>query len=171
MISRADFVRVICWLTGALIAGPVEACAGEPVEPEQHEAFTGVEIRRILQHALPPMPASPTNAVADDPDAAALGQRLFFETRFSANERVSCATCHDPARAFTDGRQVAQGLGTLSRHTPSLLNVAYNRWFFWDGRADTLWSQALEPIEHELEYGGSRMRVSIARTRPIVRAC
>jgi cytochrome c peroxidase len=122
--------------------------------------FSDAEIRRILTHAMPPPPPSATNAWADNAAAAHLGQYLFFDTRFSSNGEISCATCHDPAQDFTDGAQLGRGIGTMPRHTPSLLNVAYNRWFFWDGRADSLWSQSLEPIEHELEYGGNRLRVA-----------
>jgi cytochrome c peroxidase len=53
--------------------------------------------------------------------------------------------------------QFAEAIGTMDRHTQSLFNVAYNRWFFWDGRADTLWSQALEPIENPVEMGLARV--------------
>jgi cytochrome c peroxidase len=127
--------------------------------------FTSQEIARILKHSpLPPAPPDETNQVADDPAAARLGQALFFETRLSSNGQVSCATCHDPQRSFADGRALAQALGRGRRHTPSLWNVAYNRWFFWDGRADALWSQALKPIETAVEMGGSRLAVAALLT-------
>ncbi len=124
---------------------------------QQAVAFTPEEITRILQHSpLPDAPRDATNRVAGDPAAARLGQFLFFDTRFSSNNQVSCATCHDPRQGFTDGKQLAQGLATHDRHAQSLWNVAHNRWFFWDGRADSLWSQALTPIEREDEFGGDR---------------
>jgi len=120
--------------------------------------FTPLEKRRILQHSpIPPVPDDPTNDWDKDPRAALLGQSLFFDTGFSRNGAVSCSTCHQPQRAFTDGHPVAQGLAPGTRHTPGLLNVAHQRWFFWDGRADTLWSQALHPIEHPAEFGSSRV--------------
>jgi len=109
---------------------------------------------------LGPVPPDPTNAVADDPRAARLGQFVFFDPRFSANGRVSCATCHDPALSFTDGKVIGEGMSQGERHTPSLWNVAYNRWFFWDGRADTLWSQATKPFESPSEIGGSRLTMA-----------
>ncbi|MCC6407812.1 MAG: c-type cytochrome [Planctomycetes bacterium] len=113
---------------------------------------------RIRQHSpRPAPPADPTNRVADDPRAAKLGQRLFFEKRWSKNGEISCATCHEPERAFADAKPLGEGLAKLERHTPSLLDVAYNRWFFWDGRADTLWSQALGPFENDAEMGGTRV--------------
>lgn len=116
-------------------------------------------IARILQHApLPAPPADPTNRVADDPRAATLGQALFFDARLSQDGKVSCATCHDPARAFTDGRAVSRTIAPARRNAPSLYNVAQQRWLFWDGRADSLWSQALQPIENPVEMGGDRRR-------------
>lgn len=111
---------------------------------------------RTLQHSpLPPLAPDPTNAVADDPRAAQLGQYLFFDKGLSASGRFSCASCHDPALHFTDGKALFEGLGRGERNTPTLWNAAYQRWFFWDGRADTLWSQALGPIQNPLEMGTS----------------
>ncbi len=112
---------------------------------------------------LSPAPAAaddPTNSVADDPNAASLGQRLFFDTRLSADGSVSCATCHDPAEGFADGRVLAEGLGTTGRHAPTVLGSAANRWFFWDGRADSAWAQALGPLENPVEHGTSRLAVA-----------
>ena len=121
--------------------------------------FDDTEKRRILQHSpLPAPPLDSTNKFADDPAAAHFGQFLFFETRLSANGELSCASCHDPSKHFTDGKPLGEGLRTGKRHTPGLWNVAYNRWFFHDGRADTLWSQALHPLESDDELGGNRMR-------------
>jgi cytochrome c peroxidase len=128
--------------------------AGEPV------TFTELEQRRILQHSpLPSLPPS-TSRYADDDRAARLGQFLFFDPRLSANGEVSCATCHDPANGFADGKPVAEGMGSGTRHTPALWNVAYNRWHFWDGRADSLWAQALNPIERDIEMGSSRLELA-----------
>lgn len=127
--------------------------------------FAGEELTAILQHSpLPPLPPDPTNAVADDPRAAALGQFLFFDAELSADRTVSCATCHAPSRAFADGVQFARGIGVGERHTPALWNVAWQRFWFWDGRADSLWSQALQPIENPLEHGFTRQRL-VARLR------
>ena len=106
---------------------------------------------------LPPVPVDPTNAFADDPRAAHFGRVLFYDERFSANGEISCATCHDPDLGWADGSVTAAGLSSFGLHTPSLWNVAHNRWFFWDGRADTLWSQAVEPWEHPNEMGGDRV--------------
>ena len=128
-----------------------------PVAADEAVTFTDVDVKRLLQHSpLPPPPADETNAKADDPRAAALGRALFFETRLSGGGRLACASCHQPERSWTDGLALAHGTEEGRRHTPSLWNVAYNRWYFWDGRADSLWSQALQPIESPREMAGSR---------------
>jgi len=108
---------------------------------------------------LPDPPGDPTNAVYEDAAAARLGQALFFDTGLSANDEVSCATCHAPDQGWGDGRRKAKGIGHRPRHTPTLWNVAYNRWFYWDGRKDTLWSQALAPLEDPNEHGMSRLEI------------
>lgn len=122
--------------------------------------FDEPTLARILQHApLTAPPADPTNRVADDPHAARLGQALFYDARLSKNGQVSCATCHDPALAFSDGRALARGMGTSTRNAPSLYNVAWQRWLFWDGRADSTWAQALQPLESATELGGDRTAI------------
>jgi len=105
-------------------------------------------------------PDDPTNAVADDPAARALGKALFFDAGLSPSNEVSCATCHDPAEHLSDGRPVAKGAGTGDRRTPSIALAAHARWQLWDGRADTLWAQALGPIEDAREMASSRIFVA-----------
>jgi cytochrome c peroxidase len=77
-----------------------------------------------------------------------LGKRLFFDTRLSADGTLSCASCHQPERAFSDGRPVPRGVNNAEgvRNAAALINRAYGQTFFWDGRADSLAHQALEPI-------------------------
>ena len=121
------------------------------------------QIQALSLASLPPLPADPSNAVGDRTEAAALGHRLFFDPRLSANGKISCATCHQPALRFTDGKVLGEGLAVLGRHTPSIVGMAYSPWQFWDGRADSLWSQALGPMEHPKEMG-------LARTELVRRA-
>lgn len=117
------------------------------------------QLRRALAMSPPgPVPADPTNRVADDPDAAIFGQMLYFETRLSGNNRVSCATCHPPDHGFADPEPLSTGISLTGRHAPHVTDAAYNRWQFWDGRADSQWSQALGPLESEAEHGGSRLQ-------------
>jgi cytochrome c peroxidase len=121
--------------------------------------FTDEEISRIQQHSpLPPPPPDPTNAVAGDPTAAHLGQYLFFDRRLSSTGSVSCASCHDPELGWGNGKRVGEAIGLTTRNVPTLWNTAYNRWFFWDGRADSQWAQALQPLEDPAEHGGSRLQ-------------
>ena len=119
--------------------------------------LTEAERRAILRHG--PWPeataADPSNRVAGQPAAIALGRLLFFDPRLSADGSVSCATCHQPGRAWTDGRPVAHGLRPTDRNTLGLLGVGGQRWFGWDGGGDTLWGQSLRPILDKREMGGS----------------
>jgi len=83
------------------------------------------------------------------PEKVALGKQLFFDPRLSGDNRMSCATCHLPDKAFGDGLARAKGHGdkSLARNTPSLLNVGFYERFDWDGRAKSLEEQALGPIQ------------------------
>ncbi len=108
--------------------------------------------------SLPVLPDDPSNAVAADPRAATLGWRLFFDPKLSVNSAISCATCHQPERAFTDGRARGRALGESARNTRSMVGAAYSPWQYWDGRKDSLWSQALSPLEDVAEHGGNRMQ-------------
>ena len=114
------------------------------------------QLRALSLAELEPLPADPSNRFADDARAAALGQRFFFETRFSSNGKVSCATCHIPNREFQDGKPLANGVGITGRRTMPIAGTAYAPFLFWDGRKDSLWSQALGPLESPVEHGGKR---------------
>jgi len=129
---------------------------GGPAVPPD---FTPEEIERVLQHSpLGGPPRDSTNAVFENPAAAQLGQRLFFDPGFSRDGTVSCSTCHVAARGLADGQALPSKF-PVDRNVPSLWNVAYNRWFFWDGRADSLWSQALQPLENPREHGATRLQI------------
>jgi cytochrome c peroxidase len=88
-------------------------------------------------------------------DRVLLGRRLFSDSILSRDGTVTCATCHDPRRVFTDGRSLGVGVfGRLgARHVPTLINRGYGRTFFWDGRASRLEDQVLQPIENPTEFG------------------
>jgi cytochrome c peroxidase len=148
--------RLAALLLGAsLLAGA--ATPGTPgldLEPAQ--------VRRILQHGPWPLSVTrdPSNRVSGDPDAIALGRRLFFEPRLSGTGTIACVSCHVPERAWTDGRPRAVGLASLDRNTPTVLDAALHRWFAWDGRADSLWAQALRAILDPREMGASARHVA-----------
>ena len=107
---------------------------------------------------LAPAPVDPSNAVEKQPGAVDFGRRIFGDTRFSANGAVSCASCHDPHNQFQDGLTVGRGVGTGSRRTMPIVGAGYSTWLFWDGRKDSLWAQALGPLEDAVEHGGNRTR-------------
>ena len=135
--------------------------------------FSPEEVRQIVRLSpLPPPPLDHGNRVADDPDAARLGQMLFFAPSLSRRGDVACATCHDPARGWSNARAVVPTGTLFPRHVPSLWNTAYNRWFFWDGRADSAWAQALGPLENGAEMATTRLRVAhqLAADRALRRA-
>ena len=117
-------------------------------------------LRSLWLESLPELPADSSNAVADNPDAAAFGRQLFFDPRLSSNGGISCAICPQPVRRFTDGLQKGQGVGTSGRNTPSIVGVAYSPWMYWDGRRDSQWSQALSPLEDVNEHATDRVHVT-----------
>ena len=138
------------------MGGCDRSSVAENTEIEEFVIFTPEEMHEIRKLSpLPELPSSPTNRVADDPRAALLGQKLFYDGRLSVNQEISCATCHDPTLGFSDGKALSEGLGTTDRHSPSLWNVAYQRWFFWDGRSDSLWAQAIQPLQDGREMGAT----------------
>ena len=139
--------------------------AGNPATPPDTARATALsppELRTVLRHGPWPMPAvaDRSNRASGDPAAIALGQRLFFDARLSAGGTVSCATCHEPARAWTDGRARAHGLAAVDRNSPTVLNSAHHRWFSWDGRADSLWAQSIQPILDPREMGATATHVA-----------
>jgi cytochrome c peroxidase len=97
------------------------------------------------------MPVPDANPLTQE--KVTLGRRLFFDKRLSRDGTLACASCHDPKRAFSDGRDVAQGVNDArgTRNTPALINRGYGSAFFWDGRAKSLEQQALEPILNPIE--------------------
>src|SRR5271167_186243 len=120
------------------------------------------------------VPAAATRAAIppDNPQSAekiALGQKLFFDGRLSADGSVACSTCHDPARAFTDGRPASIGIKgrTGQRNAPTILNALYNKTQFWDGRAKSLEEQAAMPIVNSVEMGQPSLQAAVERIASI----
>jgi cytochrome c peroxidase len=111
-----------------------------------------------LSPLSPPAP-DPTNAASGNCLAIDFGRNLFFDVRLSRDGNRSCATCHILEEGLADGRAVAIAPRML-RNTPAVWNVAYQRWFFWDGRADSLWAQAAGPIETPAELNLDRVELA-----------
>lgn len=151
-VTRALAFRLALTLGAAIVL----ASCNEP-------KLTQYDMKRakeFMLSSLPPLPPDPSNRVGDDPRAAALGEKLFFDTALSANNGVSCASCHQPTRQFQDSIPRGVGIGEVVRRTMPLAGIQWGQWFFWDGRKDSQWSQALEPLETPAEHGMTRDMVA-----------
>ena len=152
------------------------ACAGAVLAAETGPSlldFSEREVKQILSHGPWPVlwTPDPSNRVSGKPEAAELGRRLFFDKRLSTDATVACATCHDPARGWTDGRHRGRGHDAVDRNTQSLLNVRLNRWFGWGGSSDSLWAHSLRPIVDKREMGASAEHIAqtLSRDRNLAR--
>jgi cytochrome c peroxidase len=125
-------------------AGLALAVAGLPGQSASRQGAFG----------LPPLPAK--GKVVSTPEMVALGEELFNDKRFSSTGEVSCSTCHEPAKAFTDSPlSVSEGINKLqgTRNAPTVVNAAYFETQFWDGRSPSLEDQALHPFVNPVEMG------------------
>ena len=122
---------------------------------EKQVGFTKEELKKIKSLApLPALKADPTNKVHLSEKAALFGENMFGDWRLSRGEEFACQTCH---RTTDDWMTVRTD---TERDIPSLWNMGHNKWFFWDGRADSLWAQALGPIENPKEHDFSRGEIA-----------
>lgn len=139
------------WLRPALAAGTLAVAVGMGLVAARGQPLAAISV--------------PTKAEAAA--RAALGRQLFFDKSLSADASVSCASCHQPEKAFSDGRKVAQGIGGRAglRNSPSLLNVGHHRAFFWDGRVPSLEQQVLEPLTNPNEHGFTKLSDLMSRLR------
>ncbi len=169
MFSRDLFLRCLLvklprLLTLCLSVSVPYVVAQQTTNPDQTPHIWSLTEKKTLTNLslekLPPLAVDPSNAVADKQSAAAMGYKLFYDTRLSAHGQVACATCHQPDRYFTDGLALAKGEGTTKRHSMSLVGASYNLWYFWDGRKDSQWSQALGPLENAVEHGANRSQIA-----------
>src|SRR5712691_11934217 len=113
-----------------------------------------------IPYGLPPIQWPKDNPYT--PEKAELGRLLYFDPRLSADGTVSCATCHNPQYAFTDGAAVSTGIRGQkgNRSAPTVINRAYSLAQFWDGRAPTLEEQAKGPMANPIEMGGTHEAMS-----------
>ena len=127
---------------------------------------------RSLDQVGVPVDVTRSAIPADYPQTAdkiALGQKLFFDGRLSVDGTVACSTCHDPNRAFTDGKPTSIGIKGRAgqRNAPTVLNALYNKTQFWDGRVTTLEEQAALPIVNAVEMGQPTLDAAVARIAAI----
>ncbi|MGD9902246.1 MAG: cytochrome-c peroxidase [Vicinamibacterales bacterium] len=146
-------LRLSLAIVAALLATILDTAASAPRPWSAADLRT---VRSLWIGDLEPLPPDPGNRVADDPRAAALGERLFADARFSANGQVACSQCHRADRQFQDDLPLGRGVGTTTKRTMPLAGAARSPFLFWDGRKDSLWAQALGPLESAVEHGGTR---------------
>ena len=122
------------------------------VPPAGPAAQPGAELPKIPL-GLPPLKIPEDNPMSAE--KVELGKMLYFDPRLSKDGTVSCATCHDPKKAWAEDRPTSVGIGSQrgDRNAPTVINAAYAESQFWDGRAATLEEQALGPIENPIEMG------------------
>ena len=133
-------------LSAVSCSSPKEAAkAPPPAGP------VGTPIEIPVPLGLPPVAAPANNKPTVE--TVALGKKLYYDVKLSADDTVSCASCHGPAHGFTDGSPVSTGVGGKQggRSAPTVLNAAYNPVQFWDGRAASLEEQAGGPIANPIE--------------------
>jgi cytochrome c peroxidase len=124
---------------------------------------TPVPLTAVSVHSLGPERLGNLPAVMAPPDnpqtpgKVLLGKKLYFDTRLSADNTISCATCHDPAKGWSDAGPTSSGIrGQLGgRRAPPVVNAAYSPLQFWDGRAPSLEEQAKGPIQNPIEMGNT----------------
>ena len=130
--------------------------------------LTEDEIRQTLSFGPwpPAIEADPSNKVSGDARAIALGEAMFNDPVLSVDGAFSCASCHDPARAFTNSETRTFGRVLLDRNTPSLLNLAGLRWYGWGGKSDNLWAASLHPIieEQEMAHSPESLKAAISQS-------
>jgi len=134
----------------AAAASPAPAPAKPEKGAQTAEGFPFIKVPLGLDPNL--------NAPADNPitpEKIELGRLLYFDKRLSKDVTVSCASCHDPKRGWTDNQPVSDGIhgGKGVRSAPTVVNSTYNLVQFWDGRAKNLEEQALGPIVNPVEMG------------------
>jgi cytochrome c peroxidase len=169
LLFASTLLALIVVVTVAAGTPAVESTALKPPPIPQSGPLAGP---RSLKQVGIPTDATRAAIPHDNPQTAekiALGQKLFFDGRLSADGTVACSTCHDPARAFTDGRPTSIGIkGSVGqRNSPTVLNALYNKTQFWDGRASTLEEQALQPIVNSAEMGQPSLDAAVAQIAAI----
>lgn len=183
-------VVLAAWWLMALVLFPPRVSSGAPGTPkatpsEQGEIDAGSlptsSDRSALESANPllPIPKAPLGVPRDlkkldhppTPQTVRLGRWLFFDTRLSVNNTISCASCHQPEHAYSELRPFSVGVHgkTGTRKAPSVVNLAWPMFprFFWDGRAGSLEEQAVGPMANAVEMGNPDVQFVVKRIEQI----
>lgn len=151
--------ELIC-VAAAAAALAVSVVVAQELHPPLRDKWSPQDVSTIASMRLKEAgkrPVDVSNAYEQRTEAATLGRALFNDTRLSKNGQVSCASCHSATGQFEDGRQFGKGIGTGKRRTMPVMGAAHSPFLFWDGRKDSVWSQALGPLEDPAEHGGDRV--------------
>jgi cytochrome c peroxidase len=169
--SGIDAKKAVDVLKGEVTGGeatagptPVDLLYQAPRWPVSDEALN-VDVPQGLDDLVGHIP--PSNPMTKG--KYELGKQLYFDPRVSKDGTISCATCHNPDRAWTDQMPVSIGIGaqTGSRSAPTVLNTVYGKSMFWDGRAPSLEGQAQGPIQNKIEMGDQSYQAIVMRLRGI----
>ena len=160
MISRFLFILPLVSLAVFCLPRPVASQLSSPKTAAHGESIklpAGIPLSR-WRRRLPRDNAMTAEKIS-------LGEALYFDKRLSADGTVSCATCHDPASAFTDRSMTASGFGSRAgtRNAPTVLNAMFSTALFWDGRAGSLEDQAKQPLINQSEMGMPDYAAVVAR--------
>jgi cytochrome c peroxidase len=148
IVAGASALLCVACFTPAWAQATVGESRREAIEPPAVKKIDALKAEYKRPNTIPFPKDNPYT-----PEKLALGKRLYFDTRLSAANILSCASCHSPAFGWGDGlaRGVGHGMLQLKRRSPTILNAAWGEIYMWDGRADTLEQQALGPIQAEVE--------------------
>ncbi len=160
--ARSIILGAVATVAAALLYQASPALAEDSPADAGNTALNKLRSQYVRPDSIPQPENNPITT-----ERVALGRMLFFDPRLSGSGMISCGSCHNPALGWADGLQ--RGIGhmgsELARHTPTILDVAYGEPYFWDGRADTLETQAKGPLTSTKE-----MNMSIAQTLPLLRS-
>lgn len=149
---------ILGFLAFAVIYRPIDAHS-RPTMASAVVLPVGTMLQIKAPLGLPPVPIPPDNPPTAE--TVALGRRLYYDPVLSADNTVSCASCHGPQEGFSDTHPVSLGVGGKlgARHSPTVINSAYNTLQFWDGRAPSLEEQAKGPIANPVEMATTHAEV------------
>ena len=159
---RKDRLLLFCIITLQIFLSSRALAESSTPEIKADDNWTSTEldtIKGLILSDLQLKVEDSSNHVLNNTQSIKLGKSLFNEKGLSHNGKVSCASCHLKKQAFTDNKLVAIGVNVGIRNTPTLLNASQQDWFFWDGRKDSLWAQALSSLENPAEHNFSRTEV------------
>lgn len=152
-----DWHRTIAKLIALVFLVVPSAVYSDIAKSDVSPFFTTSQIKQILLHGPWPtsIPEDPGNELSGLGWAEQLGATLFSDKDLSGDSTISCSSCHEASKGFTDGESLAVGADKHFRNTQGLLDSGMQHWFGWDGGADSLWAASLRPLLSELEMDGN----------------